>query len=76
MELTEKEWHTIEHMLPKLPTGKRGRPWRGIERCYLGFSGFFARVCLGRIYRRSIHRIKHATVVFSNGLGMARWRKC
>ena len=29
MELTEKEWHTIEHMLPKLPTGKRGRPWRG-----------------------------------------------
>ena len=29
MELTEKAWHIIQPMLPKLPTGKRGRPWRG-----------------------------------------------
>ena len=29
MELTEKEWHVIQPMLPKLSTGKRGRPWRG-----------------------------------------------
>ena len=29
MELTEKEWHIIQPILPKLPTGKRGRPWRG-----------------------------------------------
>ena len=29
MELTEKEWHIIQPLLPELPTGKRGRPWRG-----------------------------------------------
>ena len=29
MELTEKAWHIIQPMLSKLPTGKRGRPWRG-----------------------------------------------
>ena len=29
MELTEKEWHIIQPILPELPTGKRGRPWRG-----------------------------------------------
>ena len=29
MELTEKEWHLIQPLLPELPTGKRGRPWRG-----------------------------------------------
>ena len=29
MELSDKEWETIEPLLPELPSGKRGRPWRG-----------------------------------------------
>ncbi len=29
MELSDKEWEIIEPLLPKLPSGKQGRPWRG-----------------------------------------------
>ena len=29
MELTDNQWHIIEALLPGIPTGKRGRPWRG-----------------------------------------------
>lgn len=28
MELSDKEWEIIEPLLPELPSGKRGRPWR------------------------------------------------
>lgn len=28
MELSDKEWELIEPLLPDLPSGKRGRPWR------------------------------------------------
>ena len=28
MELSDKEWKIIEPLLPELPSGKRGRPWR------------------------------------------------
>ena len=29
MELTEKAWQLLEPLFPELPTGRRGRPWRG-----------------------------------------------
>lgn len=29
MELTDNDWQIIEVLLPGVPTGKRGRPWRG-----------------------------------------------
>jgi transposase len=29
MELNDKEWKILEPLLPDLPTGQRGRPWRG-----------------------------------------------
>ena len=28
MELNDKEWEIISPLLPELPSGKRGRPWR------------------------------------------------
>ena len=28
MELSDKEWEIIEPLLPELPSGIRGRPWR------------------------------------------------
>ena len=28
MELSDKEWEVIEPLLPELPSGDRGRPWR------------------------------------------------
>ena len=28
MELTEKQWKHLQPLLPELPTGRRGRPWR------------------------------------------------
>ena len=28
MELNDKEWEVIEPLLPELPSGERGRPWR------------------------------------------------
>ena len=28
MELSDKEWEIIGPLLPELPSGKRGRPWR------------------------------------------------
>ncbi len=30
MELGVKEWEVIEPLKPELPSGKPGRPWRGI----------------------------------------------
>ena len=29
MELSDKEWEIIETLLPEVPSGKQGRPWRG-----------------------------------------------
>ena len=29
MELTGKAWQLLEPLFPELPTGRRGRPWRG-----------------------------------------------
>ena len=29
MELNDKEWEIIEPLLPEVPSGKQGRPWRG-----------------------------------------------
>ena len=29
MELNDKEWQIVEPLFPELPTGHRGRPWRG-----------------------------------------------
>ncbi len=28
MELSDKSWKIVEPLLPKLPIGQRGRPWR------------------------------------------------
>ena len=28
MELSDKEWEIIEPLLPELPSGPQGRPWR------------------------------------------------
>ncbi len=28
MELSDKKWEIIEPLLPELPSGKQGRPWR------------------------------------------------
>ena len=28
MELSDKAWKIVEPLLPELPTGQRGRPWR------------------------------------------------
>ena len=29
MELSDKSWEIIEPLMPELPSGKPGRPWRG-----------------------------------------------
>ena len=29
MELSDKAWQIVKPLLPALPTGHRGRPWRG-----------------------------------------------
>ena len=75
MELSDKEWQILEPLMPALPTGQKGRPWRENREVLDGMLWVLRTGHLGVIYRRSIHRIKRVIVASNNGLWMAHLKR-
>ena len=76
MELSDKEWEVIEPLLPALPSGIRGRPWRNNREVLEGILWILRTGAPWRDLPLNIHLIKRAIVVSSNGLVMAHLKKC